>query len=162
MVHILFNYADTMNYINTSTGDSDMKDRLFKYSFLMLIGGFSYYYIEIAFRGYSHISMIICGGLCFILSGMINQVLGQEVSLISQMVISAIIITTVEFLTGVIVNIVMGLNVWDYSEMPYNVLGQICLPYSLIWFFLSLICIFLDDLIRYKVFDEEKVRYKIL
>ena len=37
-----------------------------------------------------------------------------------------------------IVNIILQWNVWDYSNVPFNVMGQICLPFSIIWFFLSL------------------------
>ena len=47
-------------------------------------------------------------------------------------------ITGIEFLTGVVVNIVLKMNVWDYSAMPGNILGQVCLPYSLLWFFLTI------------------------
>lgn len=131
-----------------------------KYLFLFLIGGFSYFYIEILFRGFSHFSMIICGGLAFLLCGAMNQLTHFKLSIISQMILSMIIITILEFITGFIVNILLDWNVWDYSGMPFNFLGQICLAYSLIWLVLSLICIFGDDLIRWKIFDEAKPIYK--
>ena len=134
----------------------------FKYVFLFLIGGFSYYFLEIAFRGYSHFSMIICGGLAFVLSGALNQWSHFEMSLISQMFLSMVIITLLELVTGLIVNVWLHLNVWDYSAMPYQFMGQICLLYSVLWMALSLVCIFVDDLLRWKVFKEEKPRYKIL
>lgn len=131
-----------------------------KYLFLFLFGGFAYFYIEILFRGYSHFSMIICGGLAFVLCGMLNQALPIRLSLITQMILSSIIITVLEFITGYIVNIKLNWNVWDYSELPYNLYGQICLIYSFIWLILSLICILVDDLIRWKIFDEKKTEYK--
>lgn len=131
-----------------------------KYLFLFLTGGFSYFYIEILFRGFSHFSMIICGGLAFLLCGAINQLTHFKLSVISQMILSMIIITVLEFITGYIVNIWLGWNVWDYSGMPFNILGQICLAYSLIWLVLSLICILGDDLIRWKIFEEPKPIYK--
>lgn len=134
--------------------------KVFKYLFLFLLGGFTYFYIEILFRGYSHFSMIICGGLAFVLCGAINQVAPIRISLITQMILSACIITLLEFITGYIVNIQLGWGVWDYSELPYNLYGQICLAYSLIWLVLSLICILADDFIRWKLFDEEKMSYK--
>lgn len=118
--------------------------------------------MEIAFRGYSHVSMIICGGLSFILSGALNQWSHFEMSLISQMFLSMMIITALEFATGLIVNVWLGLNVWDYSGMPYQFMGQICLLYSVLWMGLSLLCIIVDDLVRWKIFKEEKPRYKIL
>lgn len=139
-----------------------MNSKILKYLFLFLVGGFSYYFLEILFRGRSHYSMIICGGVCFILTGMLNQIIGFKMALISQMVISSLIITMVEFITGVIFNIWLNMNVWDYSDVPYNLFGQICLPYTILWMFVSLLCIFVDDLIRYKMFGEEKATYKIL
>jgi uncharacterized membrane protein len=82
-------------------------------------------------------------------------------SLIKQMFIGACIITILEFITGCIVNLYFKWNVWDYSHLPLNLLGQICLPFSIIWFFLSGIAILLDDYIRYELFDEEKPHYYI-
>ena len=131
-----------------------------KYLFLFLAGGFAYFYIEILYRGYSHFSMIICGGLAFILCGAINQLMHFRISVVSQMIWSMLIITTLEFITGYIVNIKLHWGVWDYSNLPFNFLGQICLAYSVIWLILSLACIFLDDVIRWKIFDEEKPHYK--
>lgn len=133
---------------------------VYKYLFLFLVGGFSYFYIEILFRGYSHFSMIICGGLALILCGLINQLMHFRISIIAQMILSALIITGLEFVTGYIVNMKLHWNVWDYSGMPYNLYGQICLAYSSIWLMLSLVCIFVDDVIRWKIFDEEKPQYK--
>lgn len=133
-----------------------------KYGALFLVGGFAYGLVENLSRGYSHISMFLAGGLCFILIGLINEVFPEDISLVSQMLISSIIITVVEFVTGVIVNLRMGLHVWDYSSLPYNIYGQVCLPFSIIWFFLSLLAIFADDYIRYKFMGEEKPHYKVL
>ena len=48
----------------------------------------------------------------------------------------AIMITCIEFLVGILVNRVMGWNVWDYSRSPGNLLGQICPMYLLLWYFL--------------------------
>ena len=131
-----------------------------KYLFLLLLGGFSYFYIEILFRGFCHFSMIICDGLAFIFCGLLNQSTHFKFSLITQMILSMLIITTLEFITGYIVNMKLHWNVWDYSDMPYNWYGQICLAYSLIWLILSLVCIFVDDFVRWKIFDEEKAHYK--
>ena len=51
------------------------------------------------------------------------------------------------------------MDVWDYSNMPFNILGQICLPFTILWFFISILAIVLDDWIRYIMFDEEKPHY---
>lgn len=132
----------------------------YKYLFLFLTGGFTYFYMEIFYRGFSHFSMIICGGLAFIFCGILNQLTHFKMSIITQMILSMLIITSLEFITGYIVNIRLHWNVWDYSGLPYNFYGQICLAYSLIWLILSLAIIFLDDWIRFKIFDEPKAHYK--
>lgn len=133
-----------------------------KYSLLFLIGGFTYGGIEIIFRGYSHVSMLVAGGICFILIGLINEVYSWDIAFVSQMVISSLVITSVEFIIGLIVNVWLGLNVWDYSDHPYNLMGQTCILFSIIWFFLSPLAILLDDYLRYYLLGEEKPRYKIL
>jgi hypothetical protein len=132
-----------------------------KYTFLFLTGGFAYGAIEIFSRGRSHISMLVAGGICFILIGLLNEVFSWDLAIISQMAISAGIITTVELLAGIVVNVWLKLNVWDYSALPYNFLGQICLLYTNIWFFVSFFAILLDDYLRYYLLKEEKPRYKI-
>ena len=134
---------------------------LLKEFILFLIGGFAYYMTEILYRGYSHYSMFILGGLCFCIIGELNQVYYWDMAFISQMFLSSIIITVLEFITGCIVNLLLNFHVWDYSHMPYNVLGQICLPFTVIWFFFSIIPIVLDDWIRYWFFGERKPKYKI-
>lgn len=118
--------------------------------------------IELLWRGYSHWTMFIVGGLCFVLIGSINAFYTFEMSFICQMLIGACIITLVEFLSGCIINLWFGWNVWDYSGMPFNVLGQICLPYTGLWFLLSGSAIILDDYLRYWWFGEEYPHYRII
>ena len=134
---------------------------LLKYLFLFLVGGAIYCVIELLYRGYTHPSMYILGGLCFIVCGLFNEIFEWSTPLLIQMLLSSIAITILEFITGVIVNLILHLNVWDYSNLPFNLLGQICLPFCIIWFFLSLIGIVLDDYLRYYFFNEEKPKYKL-
>lgn len=134
---------------------------LLKYLFLFLFGGTIYCLIELLFRDHTHPSMYILGGICFIICGLYNEILSWDTPLILQMFLSATSITILEFITGVIVNIILKLNVWDYSNMPFNLFGQICLPFYFAWFFLSAVAIIVDDYIRYYFFGEEKPRYKI-
>lgn len=136
--------------------------KIFKQFSLFAIGGLIYSLIEVLYRGYTHYSMFFVGGLCFILIGLLNEVYTWDMSFISQMVISSIIITVIEFVSGCILNLWLKLDVWDYSMKPYNLLGQICLTSSIGWFFLSAIGILLDDWLRYFLWHEEKPHYKIL
>lgn len=133
----------------------------FKYLFLFCTGGIAYLLIEIAFRGHTHWTMGILGGLCFVLIGLIDSIFGYELSIIIQMLLSTLIITTLELLTGLLLNVYLGLNVWDYSYLPYNFMGQICLPFSIGWFFLSFVAIVADDFIRWKLFHEPKPHYHL-
>jgi uncharacterized membrane protein len=139
-----------------------MKNKIFnliKCTILFLIGGAAYFLIEILWRGYSHWTMFLLGGLCFLIIGAINNFLPWEMCFEAQSIIGATIITIFEFIVGVIVNIILKWNVWNYSTVPFNIMGQICLPFSLIWIVLSAVIIIVDDLVRYKIFKEEKPYY---
>ena len=104
------------------------------------IGAVGYYIIEILYRGRSHWTMAVCGGICLIAIGHINKIMRGK-SLLLRALICALVITAVEFICGCIVNLGFNMCVWDYSSSPLNLLGQICPIYSFYWFILSiLIC----------------------
>lgn len=131
--------------------------------FLFLFGGIVYYLIEILWRGHSHYSMMILGGLCFFIIGSLNESkLLNGIGLLYQMIISSGIITILEFMFGLILNVYLKMNIWDYSNLPFNIMGQICLPFTIAWFGLSLVAIIADDFIRYKFFGEDLPKYKII
>ena len=131
-----------------------------KYLFLGVIGSIIYMNLEILWRGYTHWTMGVLGGICFICLGLINEVLPWDMPLLLQMFIGGMIITVLEFITGCVVNLWLGWNVWDYSELPFNLWGQISLFSSIVWVGLSLVGIVLDDFIRWKFFGEEKPHYR--
>lgn len=138
-------------------------DQLKKYLILLIIGGNIYYLLEVFWRGYSHFTMFLLGGICFILIGLINESpTTRHLPLIVQQAIGTIIITTLELVFGLIFNIWLGLDIWDYSSSRYNFMGQICLTFSVLWFFLSLPAIILDDYLRYWLFGEEKPNYSYI
>ena len=114
---------------------------------IFIIFGISYYLLEILWRGYSHWTMIIVGGLCGLLIGLINEIT-PKMNTILQMLLGSVIVTIIEFGTGYIINIKLDLNIWDYSNLRFNILGQVSLLFSMLWFFLSYIVIKLDDCIR--------------
>ena len=78
-----------------------------KYLFLFNVGGLLYVLIELIWRGWSHWTMFILGGLCFIYLGPFNEVLRWDTPLWQQILIGAVGITALEFLTGCIVNLWM-------------------------------------------------------
>lgn len=121
---------------------------IFKYPFFMFVGGTVYYGLEVINRGFSHWTMAVVGGICFVLIGLLNERNLWNLSIIGQMGISSLIITVIELISGVILNVWLGLNIWDYSDIPFNLLGQICLPFTILWFFLSYPAILLNNDLR--------------
>lgn len=105
-----------------------------KDAFLFLTGGAIYPTLEIAARGRTDFSMAVAGGLCLCLIDHICNGKIKDEPLYVRCAAGSGIITGVEFMIGVLVNLILRLNVWDYSSMPLNILGQICLPFSLLWF----------------------------
>ena len=71
----------------------------------------------------------------------------------------AALVTAVEFISGLILNIWLGLGVWDYSRLPGNVLGQICPQFFAVWYFLCLVFIPMFDWMWYAVAGGEKPHY---
>ena len=133
--------------------------KLIKVVVLFILGGCVYVLVEKLFRGYSHISMFLLGGVDFVLIGMLNESGKLGVSIIAESFVGALIITASELITGYFLNIRLGLGVWDYSDLPFNFLGQISLYYSLLWIPVSFLAIILDDLLRFVLFGEEIPSY---
>ena len=103
-----------------------------EFSTVFLIGGVLYSMLEILWRGYTHWSMTVTGGVCFlVLYGL--HVYGRRIPFVLRCLIGAAAITAAEFTAGCVVNLWLGWYVWDYSGAPMNVLGQICPAFSLLW-----------------------------
>lgn len=132
---------------------------LFKYMTLFVIFGTIYIVLELLFRGYSHWTMFICGGVSAMEIGLLNEVFEWKTPMWQQLLCGSLLITLNEFITGITVNICLNWNVWDYSDMPFNILGQICLPFMGLWFVLSYLAIILDDYLRWKYFNEQFPHY---
>ena len=115
---------------------------------LFNIYGSIYYGLEILFRGYSHISMYILAGVLGVAIGLINEIT-PRINIWLETLIGTIIATIGEGVTGIIVNNILHLNVWDYSNLPFTFFyGQCNLIFCLIWFILTYIVIKLDDYLR--------------
>ncbi|MDF3000749.1 MAG: hypothetical protein K0Q48_868 [Bacillota bacterium] len=112
---------------------------------IFLIGGIGYGFLETAFRGFTHWTMLVTGGIAFVVLYHINST-NENAPLWKKCLTGAAVITMIELAVGCVVNIWLGWNVWDYSGYSYNFLGQICLAFTVLWFFL---CIPLTYLTRY-------------
>jgi len=133
------------------------------YTLLFLIMGSVYYALEIAFDGSSHFSMFALGGICGILIGLLNEhKLTWSMPLYKQVLLGECIVLPLELITGLIVNTWLNLNVWDYSNLPFNILGQTSLLFAFIFIPVILLAIFVDDYYRYFLMGEEKPSYKVL
>ena len=107
---------------------------------LFSIGAVGYGLIEIIWRGYTHWSMLGAGGICFMFFGTISEKF-KNAGLFVKSLLGSTFVTAVEFIFGVVFNIILKKNVWDYSKMPMNIGGQVCMLYSCLWVLLSLVCI---------------------
>lgn len=123
---------------------------------LFLIGGFLYNMIEICWRGYTHWTMFFVGGACFNVIGRIHTV-GEKLGMFRRCALCSVAVSTIEFLSGCLVNLKWNMEVWDYSRIPLNLKGQICLLYSILWGFLSLVAMPVYRRCRAWLAGEEKV-----
>ena len=104
--------------------------------FTFIIGGLLYLLLELAWRGRSHLSMFITGGLCCMLLSALFLRYAPAWPL--RFLLAGLVITAAEFLCGLAVNRRLGLGVWDYSARSRNLYGQVCLDFSLLWCLMAL------------------------
>lgn len=116
------------------------------------IGGGSYVGLEYLWRGRSHISMFAAGGLCFLLLGQLGK---KKLPVVVKGLLGSGIITVVELLAGLLCN--RSYHVWDYRQMPLNLWGQICLPFSALWVPLSLVAMVLYHGL-FKLFSRHSIK----
>lgn len=73
----------------------------------------------------------------------------------------AALVTAVELAAGCVLNLWLGLGVWDYSHLPGNLWGQVCPQFSALWWALCLVFIPVFDWMRYAVEGGERPTYKL-
>ena len=137
------------------------QSRIPEYLFLFYFYGATYVTIEVFFREHSHWTMFLLGAICGIIIGKLNDKAPWNIPIWLQMIIGGLIVTALEFIWGYVLNIKLGLALWDYSNMWGNFMGQICPLFSSAWCLISGVAIVLDDYLKYWFFDEEKPRYNL-
>lgn len=105
---------------------------------MFLTGGTGYSLIEIFWRQYTHWTMFLLGGICFLAIERISSKLKDKYPLWQICIVSALVITVLEFITGCVVNLMLGWDVWNYSNMPFNIMGQICIMFMVLWYLLCI------------------------
>ena len=119
---------------------------------IFFIGEIGYSLLEILWRGYTHWTMALTGGLCFLLLYYLNQRL-EGMVLWKKCLAAAFMITGIEFLVGCLVNLTLHWQVWDYTEWPFNIWGQVCLFYSVLWYLLAIPVLGLCGLLKRRYFS---------
>lgn len=114
------------------------------------VGAVGYGLIEVLWRGRTHWSMLLAGGLSFWGLSKISAKLKKS-NLFKKALAGCFLITAIEYAFGVIFNVILKRKVWDYSRMPLNIGGQICALYTFFWFILSFLFIPLADKLRNKM-----------
>lgn len=82
-----------------------------KCGILFLIGGCLYYCIEILWRGHSHWTMAVVGGICFLVIGGLNNYIPWEMPLWKQAGVGALFVTAMELVVGIPLNLMLGLHI---------------------------------------------------
>lgn len=132
---------------------------------LWVWGGAVYFLLEVAYKTITghpeRISwtMLILATLLCIPVEQVGAELSWNLSLLIQALICALLVTITEFFAGCILNLYLGLDIWDYSNLPLNLLGQICVPFLIVWFFLCIIFIPIFDFMRYSISGGTKPHY---
>lgn len=122
--------------------------KLGEYSAVYSIGAAAYSLIEILWRGFTHWTMALTGGLCFLLI-YITEAAHESTPLWKKCAAGSLIITLAELIVGFIVNILLDWDVWDYSSMKFNFHGQVCALYSALWFLLCIPASFICTRLRH-------------
>ena len=130
-----------------------------RFLILWMITGMLYYIVEGIWRigngGWANIVMLPIGGLCGVLVGSLHKIPRfYSMRVITQALLGTCIVLTIELLTGIVLNRWLGLQIWDYTGQPGNIMGQICLPYGVLWFAIMPFTIWLEDRLRWSLWRE--------
>lgn len=132
-------------------------NKLYKDLILILIMGIIYHRLELWYDGKSSLWMVLVGGVACCLVGILNEhPKFYDRKMWQQCIIGTAIVLCVEFISGIFFNVWLGLNIWNYSDMKYNLYGVICPQFGLLWLVLMPLSIWIDDFLRWILFKEEK------
>jgi len=134
----------------------------FRMVVMFLIGFCSYITIEVLYRGFSYPLMGCMGGIVFILIDQINEIYSWDIELLWQSVLGGIYATALEFVFGLVDRYVLYQHMWDYSHEFGNVLGIICVKFSIYWCFLALLAVFVADFVNYCMYRHSQIPYYII
>ena len=131
-------------------------------------GGAVYFLLEVAYKtatGKPEMiswTMLVLAVLLTIPVERCGEQLPWDVPLWLQALACAVLVTAVELAVGLILNVLLGLGVWDYSDLPGNFMGQICPQFFAVWFVMCLVFIPAFDWLRWAVEGGERPHYQIV
>lgn len=138
-----------------------MIKKIWEYILLLCFAGYLYVCLELLFRGRSDVSMLFVATACSIPVIFLNNIFNYEMDFLLQIIVCTLTTTTIEYIAGQFF-INKDHQIWDYSNMPFNLNGQICLRFMLVWMILSAIVIPLFDYLEFQVFNGTRPYYRIL
>ena len=100
---------------------------------IFLLGGGGYLAIELAWRGTSHWTMFLAGGICLCF---LQWLAARRLALPLAAGAGAMGTSTLEVLIGLLCRDFLHVAVWDYSNEWGNLAGLICPRYCFYWFVL--------------------------
>lgn len=130
-------------------------------------GGTIYFLLEVVFKTLrgkpEQISwtMLVLAILLTIPVERCGEQLPWNVPLWLQALACAVLVTAVELAAGLILNIWLRLDIWDYSHLPFNLWGQICPQFAAVWWFLCMVFIPAFDWLRWAVEGGQRPRYRL-
>lgn len=133
--------------------------KIVKNAILFAIGFSVYITMEVIFRGYSFPIMGLCGGVAIVVLDKINDRISWDIDLFIQGLIGSAFITIMEYIIGCLSLAGYLPMMWDYSHLPLNYKGIVCVPFSLLWIVLSIIAILMADAYNYYVLNETRLPY---
>ncbi len=125
-------------------------NKAFKNILMFILGCAFYTLVEMLWRGYSFRLMSLSGGLIFLIGGFLNNKFSWKMDLLLQCGIISVMVTLLEVIVGNIDYYFLHLNMWDYSNLHYQYFnGKISLLFSIIWFLMGFLVVFVHDAITY-------------
>ena len=111
--------------------------RLWRHVPRWALGGVLYGGLELLWRGYTHWTMLLLAALLCVPLDIANKYIPWELPLWMQAVIGGLTVTAAELAAGVVLNLWLRLEVWDYSGMWGSLWGQVCPLYTVLWCILA-------------------------
>lgn len=131
-------------------------------------GGAVYFLLEVVYKTATgepeRISwtMLVLAMLLCIPVERCGEQLPWEVPLWLQAAACAALVTAAELAAGLVLNVWLGLGVWDYSQLPGNLWGQICPQFAAVWWALCLAFIPAFDWMRWSIEGGERPKYCVI